>query len=121
VCDLSSDFEVFEEKIGVLLQKYVEKGGTLCFPTTDGLTLQPTLERLFRTGWKASGYYRATWGVVAKNEIAVRQHFGVEAGSDSYSARCCALKQVSSYARCYGVLSRTEAAGSSPSLAVSPK
>ena len=109
VADLSYDHSIFEKELGAALKSFAERGGAVAFPTSEGGNLAPTLDRLFGTGWTASGYYRTNWAVCAENRERVSASFGAEGGA-SFSVKACSLRNVPPHERCFGVTeeSRTQ-------------
>ena len=102
ICDLSEQdvMTSFESYLGPLLTAFVERGGWALFPTTEGSMIQKTLQRLFKTPWRGSGYYRTTWGVPPEAAERVAELFGTE--TPSYSAKATSIRNAGPDA-CFGV------------------
>lgn len=100
VGDPDSAGQLFEDHVGPVLQTFVREGGVVAFPTCEGLMLQPTLNRLFQTGWEQGGYYRTTWEPCASGNPAA--FFGNELASESFSAKACSIRKVPPHERMFG-------------------
>ena len=81
---------LFERHLGPLMRAFVEKGGAVAFPTSEGGMIQPTLRRLFGTTWERSGYYRTTW-TRASGDVAAS--FGAAAPA-AFSAKAASGKKI---------------------------
>lgn len=103
--------EEFESNFGRLLQKFVEAGGVLAFPSLEVLS---SLSNLFETTWTKSSYYRTNWGPCPENMEVVRQSFGNGHYSQriiaQHSVKGVSLRNVPPHERCFGVTetSRTQ-------------
>mmetsp|Transcript_1182 Transcript_1182/g.2605 ORF Transcript_1182/g.2605 Transcript_1182/m.2605 type:complete len:368 (-) Transcript_1182:51-1154(-) len=108
VCDLSDCFDVVEQNLGPLFQRFTNAGGCIAFTTGEGLLLCPVLGRLFGTAWKPSGYYRTMWQR-SNSDSAARSFPNAPA---SYSANSSSLTNVPEQERIFGTVagSRTKPA-----------
>lgn len=103
----------FEDTFGLHLQKFVQNGGVVAFPSSEGL-LVSTLSKLFETTWTTSNYYRTTWGPCPENECLINYSFGngnlARRVIGPYSAKGVSLRNVPVQERCFGVTcdSRTQ-------------
>lgn len=60
--------------------------------TSEGLTVQPTLKRLFDTSWVGSSYYRTDWQCISDN-LPLTGCAPSEVGN-SFSAKACSVRAV---------------------------
>ena len=105
--------EEFEDAFGDLLQQFVEAGGVVAFPSSEGMLVH-TLEKYFGVEWQMADYYRTTWGPCMENEQNINYSFGNGNLSrrviKNYSAKGTSLRGVPEKERCFGVTedSRTQ-------------
>jgi hypothetical protein len=112
VVDYSNDgkLEEFENAFGELLCSFVDAGGVVAFPSSEGL-LVSTLQKLFQVSWRISNYYRTTWGPCQENQAAINYSFGngnfARRIVQEYSAKAVSLRGVPPKERCFGVTSQS--------------
>lgn len=75
VVDCAHDETEFFDKFGSHLQKFVELGGVVAFPTSQG-GLISNLGSLFGVSWKRHGRLRAWWTPCEENMSIIQKNFG---------------------------------------------
>lgn len=122
VVDLVQDLDIFENKIGPILQGFVRGGvsskccavnilsswphitehkGTLAFPCSE-LPAVTAISKIFETKWIPGEYTRTDWVVYEENRLQVETIFG-ETITMLEKQQCVALRNVPSSEKCYGL------------------
>lgn len=102
----NEELEVFENDFGDLLREFVNAGGAVAFPSSEGMLIS-TLKKYFDVQWEMSNYYRTNWTPCLKdNERNINYSFGNGNLSrrviKEYSAKGVSLR-VPKHERCFGV------------------
>eukprot|EP00537_Pseudo-nitzschia_pungens_P017150 CAMPEP_0172405678 /NCGR_PEP_ID=MMETSP1061-20121228/67790_1 /TAXON_ID=37318 /ORGANISM="Pseudo-nitzschia pungens, Strain cf. pungens" /LENGTH=438 /DNA_ID=CAMNT_0013140965 /DNA_START=195 /DNA_END=1511 /DNA_ORIENTATION=- len=105
VVDYSDATEDFDNSLGSHLQKFVQAGGVVAFPSSESLLL-PSL-KMFGVEWVRSAYYRTNWSPCEENMDKIHHSLGNGSLSrrvlQPYSAKGNTFRSVPVHERCFGV------------------
>jgi hypothetical protein len=97
----------FELMYGHLIKAFVDAGGVVAFPSSEGNIVE-TLGEMFDIDWRPGSYYRSNWGpCLGVNETNIQKSFGKGKFSKQvikdYSVKATTLVAVPLHERCFGL------------------